>query len=337
MQPGPFGGWPQQQPPPPPPRPKWATPAGKGRKAWWISIAVGGVVVLATVVVAAFGLFGSTGGDASPGDVVRRYLQALAAGDAQAALSYSVQQPTSKQFLTDAVLKQQVAKWPISNISILDDDASARQSGHVHVSATFGAQTSDATLEVTPAAGGWKLKAAAVQLSTVGAAAKTLTIFGKPLDSATYVFPGWVEVGTTNSSVTVSATPPLLDGVSAAKAWPLALSFTLTEQGRSAVRDQLTVALAQCERSHLLAPPGCPLHLNAEDFIEGSASWGPFDVSEVEIGNVEAANLGVSFSGPLRFTVTATTSGGVPKMGLLTRPLAGTADLTQTPPQVSFS
>jgi hypothetical protein len=78
------------------------------------------------------------------------------------------------------------------------------------------------------------------------------------------------------------------------------------------------------------------MHLNADDFIEGSATWSQFDVNEVAIGDVDAGNLTVAFSGPIRFTVGARTTLGVPKIGLLTRPLAGTADLTKTPPELSF-
>jgi hypothetical protein len=85
-----------------------------------------------------------------------------------------------------------------------------------------------------------------------------------------------------------------------------------------------------------LAPPGCPLHLNASDFREGSANWGSFDINDVTIGNVNNSNLGVEFSGPLHFTVSATTVLGVPKIGSLTRPLAGRADLTKTPPELNF-
>ena len=89
----------------------------------------------------------TTGGgkSATPAAAVKGYLEALARGDADAALSYSSDQPASKEFLTDDVLKKQIDKWPISDIRILDDTATASM-GTVHVAVKFGDQTSDETL-----------------------------------------------------------------------------------------------------------------------------------------------------------------------------------------------
>jgi hypothetical protein len=72
-------------------------------------------------------------------------LEALARGDADAALSYSSDQPASKEFLTDDILKKQTGKWPITDIRILDDTATASM-GTVHVAVKFGDQISDETL-----------------------------------------------------------------------------------------------------------------------------------------------------------------------------------------------
>ena len=84
----------------------------------------------------------------SAADTVKGYLEALARGDAESALAYSDDQPASKEFLTDDVLKKQIAKWPITNIRILNDDSSASGIGfgQVHVAANFGDKVSDATL-----------------------------------------------------------------------------------------------------------------------------------------------------------------------------------------------
>lgn len=327
MQPGPYSGW---APPPPPnwAQPQWAQPK-RSRKPMWIALAVAAVVLAS---VGAIFWFGRSDGTASPGAAVKRYLQALAAGDARAALALGVEQPTATDFLTNDTLKQQLAKWPISNIKILDNDATAKQNGRVHVTATFGSQTSDATIEVTHQSGGWRLKATTVQI----APAKALAIFGKPVSAAASVFPGWVDFGSSNTYVTVTATPPLLEALSPNRTWPITPAYKLTEQGRTAVRDQLTAAVTQCEHSNLLAPPGCPMHLNAGEFIEGSAAWSQFDTSAVSIGDLNGETFGVFFTGQITFTVSARTTLGVPKIGSLTRPLKGTADMTKTPPELSF-
>ena len=73
----------------------------------------------------------------SAGDAVKRYLEALARGDAETALSYGIDQPATSEFLTSEILKKQVAQWPIRNIRILHDNSSAPDTklsmAHVHV------------------------------------------------------------------------------------------------------------------------------------------------------------------------------------------------------------
>ena len=94
--------------------------------------------------------------------------------------------PASKDFLTDEILKKQIDKWPISDIRILDDIATASM-GTVHVTAKFGDQTSDETLFLEERDGEWKLKQGAIKLdigqtrSYTEAASKTLTLFGRPV------------------------------------------------------------------------------------------------------------------------------------------------------------
>ncbi|MGE5694739.1 MAG: hypothetical protein ACM4D3_05730, partial [Candidatus Sericytochromatia bacterium] len=74
------------------------------------------------VVVVVIATAGRGGKADTPADAVRGYLEALARGDAEAALSYASDQPASKEFLTDEILQKQIDKWPISDIQILDDN-----------------------------------------------------------------------------------------------------------------------------------------------------------------------------------------------------------------------
>ncbi|BCI86920.1 hypothetical protein NIIDMKKI_21260 [Mycobacterium kansasii] len=63
------------------------------------------LVVVAIVLVITLAGRGGPGGGGSAGDAVKGYLQALARGDAEAALSYGADLPATKELLTDEVLK----------------------------------------------------------------------------------------------------------------------------------------------------------------------------------------------------------------------------------------
>ena len=254
--PGPptFGPLPPGWPPPP--------PRHKRRKALRVTRAAGGVVIVVVAIVLAITLAGGSrhGGGGSAGDVVKGYLHALARGDGEAALSYGADKPATKEFLTDGVLKKQVAQWPITKVRILDDNSAGTGAAvglaQVHVVANFGDKTSDATLALKKDQGRWKLPSAAIKIKpspTAGAvndaAAKTVTFFGKPPgDSTVYVFPGWMEVGTTNPYMTATSKPLLLDQLTMVSETTLRPDFALSDKGRDAVRDQLNGALANCRK-----------------------------------------------------------------------------------------
>lgn len=351
QQPPHSGGWPAQQPPPggpwqPPPGPPFQPP--KNRKPLFVTLAAGGAVVLVVAIVLAITLTGRASyGGGSAGDVVKDYLQALANGDAETALSYSADQPASKEFLTDEVLKKQVAQWPITNVRILNDDSTGAGGplgmAQVHVVATFGDKVSDSTLEVKKDHGSWKLNTAAIKVSpdpasTAGnAAAKTLTFFGKPVgDSTVYVFPGWMDVGTTNPYMTATTKPLLLDQLTMMGLPWLQTTFALSDKGRDAARDQLSAAMANCQKSNLLAPPGCPMSVDPYGLADGTAAWGPADISAVKFDNFDPYRLELTFFGQVKASISVKTTGGATKQGDATQFLSGSADMAKTPPALSF-
>lgn len=333
-----------------PPGGSFGPPPRKNRKPLIITLAAGGAVVVVVAIVLAVTLAGGSGGSkkgASAGEVVTAYLEALSRGDAEEALSYGIDQPASKELLTDDILKKQTSEWPITNIRILSDDSkgagAAIGMASVHVAANFGDKTSDTTLQLKKQDDVWKLDSAAVKIqpdpgAAHYAAARTLTFFGKPAgDSTVYVFPGWIDVGTTNPYMTVSAKPMLLDQISLfALSW-LQPSFVLDDKGTEAVNEQLKEALGSCQRSNLLAPPGCPVHLDPSDFAEGTASWGPADISKVKVENFDPYRLTLMFTGQVTVPVTVKTTSGDTKQGDVTPFLFGSADMTKTPPELKFN
>lgn len=324
-------------------------PNPKRRKALWITLAAGAAVVVTVAIVLVLTLAGGgpgNGGAASAGDAVKGYLAALARGDAEVALSYGVDQPASKQFLTNEILKKQIAQWPISNIRILSDDSSGLGMGRVHVVANFGDTNSDTTLYVKKDHGSWKLDAAAIKLdgqhfATSGnAAAKTMTFFGKPVaDGTVYVFPGWIDIGSTNPYLTVSAKPVLLDQLPLSGGAWMSPEIALSDTGKAAVKDSFNAAMAACQHSNLLTPPGCPVQLDSYDtrtLVDGTVSWGPPDTSAMDFSRFDPYRLTVHFSGKVTVPITAATRKGGTETATASQFLYGAADMAKTPPALTF-
>lgn len=362
----PSGGWPAPQPPAagwqpapvfgPPPglgQPgRWPQPpsAPKNRKPLYITLTAGCVLIMVVAIVFVMTMAGGGGGgqaSGTAGDAVKGYLEALARGDAEAALSYSEDQPATKEFLTDEILKRQIAQWPITNVRILNDDsttAGALGFAMVHVVANFGDKTSDANIQVKKEHGRWKIASAAIKVSPdpgassgTNAAAKTMTLFGKPIgDSAVYVFPGFTDVGSSNPYLTVTAKPLLLDQLSMSGLGWLQPTFALSDAGHDAANAQLAAAMANCQRSSLLAPPGCPIHLNPAGLVDGTVEWGTADLSQVKMDSFDPYRLVLRFFGEVKVPVSVRTMSGATKQGTVSKFLSGDADMTQTPPGLTF-
>jgi hypothetical protein len=326
-----FGGF----PPPGPPR--------RNRKALLITIGAGVAVVLVVVIVGAIALVGrggSSGGASDAGGAVQGYLEALAKGDAEAALSFGADQPASKEFLSDEILKQQIQEMPISNIRILGDDSQgAIGLGQVHVTANFGDQTSDTTFFMKKNGNQWRLDSAAARFdfSTQNyKALETVTAFGKPVGkSVVYLFPGYVEWGSNNKNLAVEGKPVLLDsltGYSGANVPEVSLS----DAGRSAIVANVKGLLDECARSRSLEPPGCPQRVYDYGAVDGTVAWQAPDANDVEISfspyNMRAT---VSMSGDFGYSVQG--RDGARVTGTDQFSLFGEADLDQSPPTIKWN
>ncbi|MCH9729834.1 MAG: hypothetical protein K0U84_09195 [Actinomycetia bacterium] len=310
------------------------------------------VVALIWVIAAVSGGSGSSGGG-SAGDAVQGYLQALARGDAAAALAFGQDQPASTALLSNDILKKQIDQWPITNIRILSDDSTTQSypgvgMAQVHVTANFGPHTSDATIFVQKNNDGeWKLPTASIKiagsqsgLAVVGGAAKTATLFGEPVPpEGTYVFPGYLDIGSTSPYVDVTSNSPLLlDNIGLvglpAKMLlaPYVTTMELNGEGRQAVREAIDAAYASCRDSNLLAPPKpCPAQLPASTGIDGTVSWGPADTSDIEIKTFLPTDMTVLVTGTVTIPVTLQSSRGGLE-GPVDSYLVTRVDVSQTPP-----
>lgn len=279
---------------------------------------------------------GGAGGE-SPQAAVVAYLEALARGDAATALSYGKSQPVSTELLTDEILGRQIAKWPITDIRVLDTTDSSVVS-QVHVTAKFGNEVSEAKLLVEKH-GGWKLSNTFIKIdkTQIGQKdAETLTVFGKPVDQPRYVFPGWVDVGSSSPYLGVTSKPLVLQEL-ATGASVMSMSFKLSDSGEQAIRAAIPDSFALCTNSNLIRPPGCPVRITASNYVDGTAKWGPIEVAApFKIIPLTSA-MTASVIGTLTATITLQHTSGATVPNTVTVPVAGTADLSTSPPKLTWN
>lgn len=348
----PWSGAPTGGPPPPPlytPPPMYTgshVPPSAPRTNNRLIIAIIGAVVLVVVVVVVIAIAASggsgSGSDDTPRAAAQGYLEALARGDAAAALDYGKDQPGSKDLLTDDVLKKQIAKMPITDIQILDDGSPIGDMAMVHVSARFGDQVSDARLTLHHG-DGWKLDTATVKidLSMMGStnkALKEVTVFGKPADNPVYVFPGWVDYASGNANLEVTAKSPLLGDLNSYSNGYVGagLEVKLSTAGNDAIMSALKSDLAKCTASNLLAPPGCPLKVQPYGLVDGTARWGSMgDLSDVKV-LFNPYDMSATLIGSVKTNFTAQDTRGRLSDGSITGFISGEADVSTNPPTLTY-
>lgn len=268
-------------------------PGKKSRKPLVIAAVI--VVVLAVAGGVGWKFFGSSGpGNAgSAADAVKGYLEALARGDANGALAYSNDQPATKDFVTEDILKKQIAKWPITNIRILNDDSSSLNAltgfSRVHVAVNFGDKSSDTTLTVKKQDGRWGLSHATVKLDTTAGVGSqelpnTLTMFGKPLNGKTvYVFPGFLDVASSNTNIAVTTKPILLDGLATGGTSAyLAATYEVSDAAKTAILNGVKAVTDTCTNSRQHRPPS-PCNVVAIGMEDGTVNWPAADFSRIKI------------------------------------------------------
>ncbi|QIV79874.1 hypothetical protein [Mycolicibacterium frederiksbergense] len=313
------------------------------------------VVVAIVVVIGVVSLSGNGtdgGGDKSgpdsslsASDTAKAYLEALSSGDAAKALSFGLAQPSTTELLTDDILRKQNAKMPISNIRILDEDKALAGIGQttVHVAVNFGQVVDDAKIDLKQDSDQvWKLETAAIKIDFLskpdkGSAEETVTIFGKDFkNGALYVFPGYLDVASSNEYLTVTSEPVLLEGLRTYMSTSLDPEIKFNDEGRQAIQQQLVAAFANCQGSNLLAPPNCPTKVGFSDAVDGTVNWGPADLSEVNIGDLSPWDMTVLLSGKAKIPLSYRTTSGDTKQGTANAYIGGAADVSKTPPALNL-
>jgi hypothetical protein len=267
----------------------------------------------------------------------QHYLEALARGDAAAALALSANPPATTQFTTSDVLRAQLAATPITDITATAAPVPAgddpQQVQYLMLSARFGPTLSQARVAVHRKGDEWKLDTAtvAVDIGTPGstdASLKAVALWGVATDGASpvAVFPGGLSVSSSNRFVDISAQtqPVLLDALGGATDRPTIKPVAaLNDAGRQAAKAALDTWTHHCYRG-VEPPPDCPRLTPDNPTI---AVDGPGDFSKTTF-NFDANAMVVAIGGGMVYQGHAA---GVPDY-TVTQNLLGTVDLTKEPP-----
>ena len=206
---------------------------------------------------------------AGPDGAVRAYFQALARGDAPAALAAGQVPSGSRAYLTSAVLRQQLDVAPIRNITIVSSD---RTGDHAKVAYSYDLGFAAGTLKVSDTIGvtltgsRWRLDTVAVagtyflnQAVERGSFAETEVPQG-----LTSLFPGAVPITFDTPYLRLSlATEMVRLGDTGA----IELDAQLTGAATTILRAHLQSLLNACVKG-ASAPVSCPLPIG--QFVPGS-------------------------------------------------------------------
>ena len=217
-----------------------------------------------------------------PSDAVKSYLEALAAGNAEAALALGDTVPSDTTFLTNEVLAASNKLAPITDINV--PEVADEYAYQVAASYKLGKQSIDENFGVTKAGDQWKLRDAFndnIDMSFRSNRNLPLIVNGvQAKTSKLRLFPGAYEFTTGSDNVSWGEDNVLI--VQSPSEYPRGLSDikpTLTDQGEKAFRDAVQASVDKCLKSDKIANPGCPNNVNPKKinstykFKDGTIEW----------------------------------------------------------------
>ncbi len=246
-------------------RPSAAPTAGRPRtgRVRWLPVLVSivaAIVGLAIIVVSV--IYGSTrnpitpppGSDAPPASTaVRQYLEALARGDAPAALALATALPADRTLLTSDVLASSSTR--ITDIEV-PEGSNEPASQMVTASYRIGEARVTASFAAFRRGSDWRLGSVAGQVRLPRFAGLGLLVDGVPVTSSTVtLFPGQYTLGVDDPRYKLASARFVVESPTATVSIepPLALSAEAREQIVTAARARLKQCLAAVE----FDPAGC--------------------------------------------------------------------------------
>ncbi len=166
----------------------------------------------------------------------------------------------------------------------------------------------------------WKLQETTTKLAlsadpAPSAVVQTLSVWNVAIKPATTVpvFPGAVQVGSTNPNIAISAPtkPLLLESLTAPPGPALSFAPTLTDVGRKAVYDAIDSWGRYCFHGDT-PPPDCPNTHGSANIVPGTVSIsGSGDFGDVTTA-FDTGTLSVAVTGIVRWPASANVTSGTP-------------------------
>jgi len=195
----------------------------------------------------------------TPADAVQGYLEALAAGDAQAALAYAAEPPADDTLLTNEVFAQARRSAPVTDIAV--EPPTGVNPGSVNASYRLAGDHVDETFTVRKVGTAWKIDrvAAEVDIGLARALKVPVVVNGVKVKSDTlYALPGAYRVTTGLTSLSWGANPVVTVSGPNAPVDIYELNPRLTKSGKKALIAATKKNFTTCLKARKLKPKGCP-------------------------------------------------------------------------------
>ncbi|HKN44366.1 MAG TPA: hypothetical protein VJW23_10600, partial [Propionibacteriaceae bacterium] len=194
-----------------------------------------------------------------PSDAVAAYLQALAAGDATAALSFAADPAPTGPLLTNAVLAASQQRTPLTGIDVpVVEDQNAKS---VSATYTLGSSAVSGSFDVVKVGSTWKLSRAVkdLDLSFIVDGPVPLKINGvKVAQQSVAVLPGSYAFSTGLPYVSYGSKNVVLVKSPFAEANTYNIQSQLTNAGKKAAVSAARKSYNKCLKAHSLTPKNCP-------------------------------------------------------------------------------
>jgi hypothetical protein len=229
-----------------------------------------------------------------PSDAVAAYLQALAAGDATAALSYAADPAPTGPLLTNAVLAESQQRTPLTGIDVpVVEDQNAKS---VSATYTLGSSAVSGSFDVVKVGSSWKLTRAVkdLDLSFIVDGPVPLKINGvKVAQQSVGVLPGSYAFGTGLPYVSYGSQNVVLVKSPFAEANTYNIQSQLTNAGKKAAVSAAKKSYNKCLKAHSLTPKNCPQKFNSKyRYDKSTITWkeagNPFRNTEVTFSGSQA-------------------------------------------------
>jgi hypothetical protein len=252
-------------------------------------------------------------GAARPSDAVASYLQALAAGDAVAALSYAADPAPTGPLLTNEVLVESGERAALTEIQvpvIEDQDATS-----VSATYTLGDAAVSESFDVVKVADSWKLSRAVrdLDISFIAGGSVPVKINGVTVDQdSVAVLPGSYAFTTGLPYVGYGSKNVVLVKSPYVEADTYRIQSQLTKSGKKAVISAAKKRYNRCLDVNSLKPKNCPIKFDSKySYKTSTINWqqvggDPFRDAEVTFSETQAR---VEIPLNLKLTASCTSQG----------------------------